>query len=202
MTSHPSYHSGDKCSESSCEEVSAHALSIELKKQRILESRKASRPIFDDLALLGYKVESIYDLGNAGHVDKEVIPVLVKHLEIGGYPDLVTEGLGVLLQTKETAQFWDRLLNIYHKAKREVEKDAAAGALAKAGTKKRVEEFKELLKSHEGGSSRIFFVKPISQYGGEEGRGFLAEFSSDPIIGKEVCAVLSKYKSRDTADRV
>ncbi|MDR2722368.1 MAG: hypothetical protein LBB54_01385 [Cellulomonadaceae bacterium] len=163
-------------------------------ESQIEDERKSQDIILNDLALLGYSVTSIYDLANKGNVPPDTIPVLLKHLQIGGYSDMIMVGLGGLLSSKQVRKYWQILKKIYLESSSEIQESAAASAMYRASSREVLEELMELALDGTKGDSRIFFVRPISRHGQKEGRDFLRNYIDDPVIGKEVRAVLSRYK--------
>src|SRR5690242_13811090 len=54
----------------------------------------AEQPILRELHAVGVDVSSVWDLVNTSAPYPLAIPVLLRHLERGGYPDRVMESLG------------------------------------------------------------------------------------------------------------
>lgn len=55
--------------------------------------REAETPILDELRRCGVDVASVWELVNTSKPYPSALPVLMAHLERGGYPDRVMEGL-------------------------------------------------------------------------------------------------------------
>lgn len=104
-------------------------------QSRVHEWRHAERPIVEHLASAGVGVESVWDLVNTSEPYPTALPILVEHLERGGYPDRVLEGLGRALGVKPAVEFWDRIRAIYLNAKGPDEEEGAAVALAACATR-------------------------------------------------------------------
>src|SRR2546430_989144 len=65
--------------------------------------RLAEQPIVRDLHEVAVHVSSVWDLVNTSAPYPLAIPVLLRHLERGGYPDRVMESLGRALAVKQSA---------------------------------------------------------------------------------------------------
>ena len=89
--------------------------------------RTAERPIVADLNRAGINVESVWDLVNTSEPYPDALPVLLTHLENGGYPDRVMESLGRALAVKPSVAWWDRLRALYATPRGEGEEDEVGG---------------------------------------------------------------------------
>jgi len=166
--------------------------------ERDAELRLAEEPLVDDLRAVGFDVESAWDLlsgGSGAYV--EAIPVLLEHLERGGYPDVIIDGIGRVLAIKATVTHWSRLKAIYLAAASEAQADAAAIALSGCATSAQLEDLIEFLGLDDRGESRIFFLRPIRRLGRERGRAIIEGLRSHPVLGIEATAI-SKGRSRNS----
>lgn len=166
--------------------------------ERVKELRTAQRPIIEDLASVGVRVESVYDLVNTSEPYPEALPVLMAHLERGGYPERVMEGLGRALAVKPAVVFWDRLKARWLGARDPGEEDGAAVALAACATKAQLDDLLAFLSAEERGQSRIYFIRPILRVGGHRGRDIVEGLRADPVFGLEASALLKRRKPRAT----
>src|SRR5690349_21720629 len=66
----------------------------------------AERPIVEDLRSVGVEVDSVWDLVASDDPYPAALPVLLAHLEEGGYPDRIMEGLGRALAVGPSGVFW------------------------------------------------------------------------------------------------
>src|SRR5581483_10867065 len=79
------------------------------RSERVRVLREAEQPIVADLNRAGVSVSSVWDLVNTSDPYPAALPVLLSHLERGGYPDRVMESLGRALAVKVSVAWWDRL---------------------------------------------------------------------------------------------
>jgi len=128
--------------------------------------RVAERPIVQDLVGAGISVSSVWDLVNSSEPYPRALPILIEHLERGGYPDRVMESLGRALAVKPANEFWQRLKARYLNPRGAGEEDGAAVALAACATAGQLGDLIEFLNVEERGESRIYFLRPIKQLGG------------------------------------
>ena len=97
---------------------------------RVRRWREAEQPIVEDLGRAGVEVESVWDLVNTAAPYPAALPILVDHLERGGYPDRVMEGLGRALGVGPAVVFWGRLKARFLTARGAGEEEGTAVALA------------------------------------------------------------------------
>ncbi len=164
------------------------------RRARVDELRIAEQPIVEDLRNAGVEVSSVWDLVNTAHPYPKALPVLLNHLQRGGYPDRVMESLGRALAVRPSASVWETLRRLYLAAEGSGEEEGLAVALAASATVDCLDQLIALLDETSRGSTRIHFLRPIKRVGGNRGLKVLASLRTDPMFGKEVRAIL---KSRD-----
>lgn len=167
----------------------AAALDAEMQARR-QELRRAAQPIVDDLRGAGYEVNTVWDLGNRSEPYAAALPILLKHLQRGGYPDPVMESLAQALAVEQSVAFWDTLRQLYLAAVGPREEEGLAAALAASATADQFEDLLALLDESSRGSTRIHFLRPIKRVGGTRGRDVLTSLQDDPQLGKEARALL------------
>lgn len=155
---------------------------------------KAEQPILADLRAVGFTVNSVWDLGNTSEPYVAALPVLMDHLERGGYPERVMESLGQSLAVKPAVAFWDRLKARWLQARDSGEETGAAVALAACATDAQFDDLASFLTVTERGQSRIYFIRPILRVGGPRGRDLVEGLRDDPVFGKEATALLKRRK--------
>ena len=160
------------------------------RQSRAQELRRVEQPIVTDLRDVGVDVKSVWDLVNTSEPYPAALPLLVAHLERGGYPDRVMESLGRALAVKPSVEFWDRLKALYLAPRSPGEEDGAAAALAACATEAKLDDMVGFLSLSERGESRIYFIRPILKVGGQQGREVVESLRSDPTFGKEARALL------------
>jgi hypothetical protein len=160
-------------------------------RERTAAWRKAERPIVEDLHQVGVEVDSVWDLVNTSEPYPSALPVLVDHLETGRYPDRVLEGVARALAVRPAVAYWDRLKIAYLAAEGPDARDGIAAALAACATEAQLADLVELL-SGDNGPSRIFLLRPIAHFGGEQGRAVLKTITRDPELGLEAEALLAR----------
>lgn len=156
--------------------------------------REAEKPIVADLRAAGIGVDSVWDLVNTSDPYPDALPVLMDHLERGGYPDRVMESVGRALAVKPSVAYWDRLKARWLAARDPGEEDGTAVALAACATKSQVDDLIDFLSVARRGLSRIYFIPPILKVGGEHGREVVEALRDDPVFGKEATALLKRRR--------
>lgn len=160
------------------------------RQTRAQDLRRAEQPIVADLRKTGVEVDSVWDLVNTSEPYPTALPVLIAHLERGGYPDRVLESLGRALAVRPSVAFWRRLKALYLAPRNPGEEDGAAVALAAAATEAQLDDLIGFLSLAERGESRVYFLRPILNLGHQRGRDLIRSLSSDPTFGKEARALL------------
>ena len=157
---------------------------------RVEELRRAEQPIVEDLRNAGVGVSSVWDLVNTDEPYPQALPILLDHLQRGGYPDKVMESLGRALAVKPAAFAWDTLRELYLAAQGRGHEEGLAVALGASATPDHLDHLIALLDESGRGSSRIHFLRPIKRVGGKRGRDVLIALQGDPLFGKEASALL------------
>jgi hypothetical protein len=152
--------------------------------------REAERPIVDDLHLAGVGVASVWDLVNTAEPYPTALPVLIEHLERGGYPDRVT-GVARALAVQPAGVYWQRLRTLYGQASGRDATEGLAVALAASATAENLDDLLALLGDDSRGSTRIHFIRPILRVGGVRGRQVIEALRTDSVFGKEATVLLS-----------
>ena len=155
------------------------------------EWRASERPIIEDLRGAGVAVRSVWDLVNTSEPYPDALPVLMAHVERGGYPDRVTEGLARALAVPPAGVYWRRLRDLYVEATGRDATEGLAVALAASARAEDLDDMLPLLSDDSRGGTRIHLIRAILRVGGERGRQAVDALSADPVFGKEATALLS-----------
>lgn len=166
------------------------------RRERARALREAEQPVLEDLRRVGVDVGSVWDLVNTSEPYPDALPVLLEHLERGGYPDRVLESLGRALAVKPAHLYWDKLHELYLGAAGSGESEGLAVALAASATADDLDAMVGLLGEESCGDSRIHFLRPILRIGGDRGREVVESLRSDPLYGREASALLKRRTRR------
>lgn len=161
------------------------AVAVAERRERLRASREAQQPIAAALRGVGVEAASVWELMNTAEPYPDALPVLMDHLEQGGYPDRVMEGLGRALAVKPAVVYWNRLKALYLAPRSPGEEDGVAVALAACATKAQLDDLIGLLALSERGQSRIYFLRPILKVGGARGLALVTGLQDDPVFGTE-----------------
>lgn len=154
--------------------------------------RNAEQPIISDLRAAGVDVSSVWDLVNTAVPYPNALPILLEHLERGGYPDRVMESMARALAVKPAVFAWDRLLRLYLQANGSREVMGLGVALRAIAKKEHVDTLIGLVKDEARGETRGLFIGPILRYGGERGLQVIESLRNDALVGKEATALLKR----------
>lgn len=173
------------------EEYQRKAQTAEAEREvRAQELHRAEQPIVEDLRSAGVEVDSVWDLVNTADPYPKVLPILLNHLQRGGYPDRVMESLARALAVGPAASVWETLRELYLAAQGRGEEEGLAVALAASATAEHFDSLIALLDETSRGSTRIHFLRPIKRVGGKPGLEVLKSLQGDPLFGKEARALL------------
>jgi len=161
------------------------------RREQELQWRAAEQPIVSDLRGVGLQLESVWDLVNSSDPYRDALPILVKHLELGGYPDRVMEGVARALAVKPAGAHWTRLRDLYLRAEGPDEMNGLAVALAAAATPDNLDDLLMLLNETSRGETRLYFLRTVLSVGDERGRQTVEALKGDPVLGKEATALLA-----------
>jgi hypothetical protein len=156
------------------------------------ELAAAERPILLELAGVGIEVRSVWDLVNTSTPYPDALPILMRHLQAGRYPDRVMESLARALAVKPAVRWWGELAALYRSASRPGEIEGLAVALAATATKAQLDDLIELVQLADKGEIRILFLRPIKRLGRERGIQVLETFRSDAVLGGQAQALLRR----------
>lgn len=156
--------------------------------------RDASRPILKDLNEAGIHITSLWVTDDKIMPYSTSLPILLAHLEKGGYPDRVMQVIAHRLGVKPGIEYWDRLRDLYYRETGRAARSGLAAALAKIATKAQFDELVELLHDESLGESRILLIGDIVRVGREHGKDIVRALVDDPVLGKEATARARRWK--------
>lgn len=154
------------------------------------EFERAEKPLTDDLHAAGVEVDSVWDLGPDQCRYPEALPVLIDHLERGGYPDLTTNRIGQALHVRQAVVYWDRLRAIYLNPRNPAEEEAAAIALSGSAGAAQLDDLISFVNMGERGDSRIYFLRSIRRIGRKRVQDLFERLRTDPVLGVEATRIL------------
>jgi len=166
------------------------------RQARVEELRRAEQSIVEDLRNGGVDVNSVWNLVNTADPYPAALPILLDHLQRGGYPDRVMESLGRALAVGPSASVWETLRQLYLAAEGRGQEEGLAVALAASATADHLDGLIALLDETSRGSTRIHFLRAIKRVGGKRGLDVLTTLQDDPAFGKEARALLKQRGRR------
>lgn len=174
-----------------------YAAQVEANERRVEEAAAqvelAEEPIVADLREAGVVVTDLWELDTKAQ--PSAVPVLLSHLERGGYPEVTTNLLGNELAVRSAVTYWPRIKNLYLAPRTAAEQEAAAIALSGCATAAEYDELVSLLTDPQGGPYRIFFLNPIVRLGRDAGWAVVESLRDDPELVEEI-SVMFKRRAR------
>lgn len=130
--------------------------------ERAERLRQAEAPLAEDLAAVGYPVESAWDLRKPY---PDALPVLFEHLEYH-YPDPIREGIARRLGVRGAEFAWDRLVELFEATDESIEpqfKQGLGAAISELARKEHLATLERLLGQPELGPCRMFFYRSLTR---------------------------------------
>ena len=160
--------------------------------------RVAEAPLVEDLARLGFEVESVWFLKNNNPEFRKAIPVLLDHLR-RPYPDIIRAGIAQRLAVRATRKIgWRILVEEFRNTGYDHEhvKDSLGAALSGAADNSVIGELIALAKDRSLGKSRIMLLRGIKRSKLPESGQAIAELADDPELSKEI----KSWRKRKTSN--
>ena len=155
---------------------------------------EARQPIERDLRAAGFKIAQAPLLLRDEETDwSGALPVLARHVERSGYPDLQMYRLVRMFARPEGLTFWNLLARCYMSPRTPGEQSAAAHALATVATDDHYEELVRFFNLGQVGG-RPLFIEPIVRLGGDKGVEVVTPFADDPFCYYYVKRALRRRK--------
>jgi hypothetical protein len=166
---------------------------------RVRKWRRTEEPIVEDLHRVGVDVETAWDLVRTSEPYPAALPILMHHLELGGYPDRVLEGMARALAVSPAHVYWERLRDLYLRAEGRDEEEGLAAALTASAGSEHLDELLALLRDDSRGDSRIHLLEAVLRVGGKRGREVVESLRSDPLLGREASALTRRSTAQGAA---
>lgn len=170
------------------------ALEHQQRLERAAAADRASKPVLDDLAAAGIEVTSVWNIYKIPDGKVRASPILVDHLERGGYPALVMEGMVAALDTAWVRSNWVRVVDLWKRLAIESANGLLAGVLAKAARRAQADDIIDIVQDDSLPESRLMFVGKVLRVGGERGLAVIESLKDDPVVGKEATARLKRRR--------
>jgi hypothetical protein len=151
--------------------------------------REKEAPLVLDLARVGVKVDSVWDLVNGVRSYDVAIPVLLDHL-LRPYPDAIRDGIARALGTNSAQEVaWQTLRDEYCRTpdkKADRFKQGLAAALSGASDDSVIQDLIELIKDERNGYTRVLLLLGLRRSKAPEAKQTIKELAKDPVFSKEI----------------
>jgi hypothetical protein len=157
-------------------------------ERREAESRKEQATLLRELAAVGVKVSTVWDLVNTSASYTAALPTLLDHLK-RPYSDGTREGIARALAVRATRPIgWSVLVEEFEKTEPSNNrvKDGIAVALAGSSDDAVISELIELAKDKRHGDSRLLLLLGIKRSRRPEAKEAICELAADPALSKEI----------------
>lgn len=175
------------------------ALQAEDEQQRA-RLAEAEKPLLADLAAIGIRIDSAWNLYQDPDALPKAIPVLLDHLE-REYPDKVLEGIANALNDTSARDSWRQIKNIYLSTPKPTVRDRLATVLAGIAVRAHYDDLLWFLHEESLGETRIYFLRPVHRIGNRtasgKGRRVIEGFANDPALATEAKRILAGRSRTD-----
>jgi len=157
-------------------------------EKRAAESREEQAMLLRELAAVGVKVSTVWDLVNTSASYTAGLPILLDHLK-RQYSDGTREGIARSLAVRATRAIgWSVLVDEFEKTEPSNTrvKDGIAVALAGASDDTVILELIELAKEKRHGDSRLLLLRGIKRSRRPEAKEAIEKLAMDPALSKEI----------------
>ena len=156
--------------------------------------RDAERPLVADLAAVGVKTDSVWNLYKVPNSRPAAIPVLIEHMG-RDYPTKVYLEIGQALNDPSARPWWPQMKEMYLSTKENTVRDRLASVLGTIAVKAHYEDLLSFLADESLGSTRIYFVRPVNRIGNRmspgQGRKVIEKLADDATLGAAAKQVLA-----------
>jgi hypothetical protein len=163
----------------------------DVRTARLLE---AEAPLIEDLARVGVRVRSSWDLVNTADPYPSAIPVLLRHLR-HSYPDEIIAGIARALAVKDARLHAAEIAKAYEDTDESAmphAKDGLAVAVALTCDQEVVER---LIVDPANGSSRMLLLMALRRKRNPTAVALVDRLAGDPVFAKEIASWKRRPKS-------
>lgn len=161
---------------------------------------KAEEPLLADLAAIGIRTDSAWNLYQHAGSLPDAIPVLLNHLE-REYPDKVLEGIANALNDKSARDWWPQIKTLYLSTPKAAVRDRLATVLAGIAVRAHYDDLLWFLNQESLGETRIYFLRPVHRIGNRmapgKGRSVIKGLVNDPVLSTEAKRILAGRSRND-----
>jgi len=161
---------------------------------------EAEKPVLADLAAIGIRTDSCWNLYQQPGSLPEAIPVLLDHLE-REYPDRVLEGIANALDDTSARDSWNEMKTIYLSTSKAAVRDRLAAAMAGIAVRAHYDDLLDFLAQESLGETRIYFLRPVHRIGNRmsvgKGRHVIEGLVDDPVLSTEAKRILAGRSRTD-----
>ena len=164
-------------------------------QEREKELHIAETPLLQDLAKVGFLVDSVWALVNTADPYSPALPTLLEHLP-REYPAPVREGIARALALP-AAKFGRSLLISQYKSEQEPRvKDAMAAAIAATADDEVIVDIIALARDKRHGPSRLLLLSALECSDTAQAQEALILLQDDDELEKEITTILRRRKNR------
>ena len=166
---------------------------FQLKAQQIKE---LAAPLEREIRDAGVDIASYRDVIDKPPNFPAAIPILIRHMQMGKYPELTRGFMAQAIAMKEANKYWHDLVALFkNEVARNLESHFANGLAVAIGRSYKEPELQQLISLCENpiyGFNRIWFADGLRKSKSTSAESALTRVSNDPQIGKQVTRWMRK----------
>lgn len=182
-------------------EYRARQASLEAEEeQEMCRLAEAEKPLLADLAAIGIRTDSAWNLYQDPDSLPKAIPVLLDHLE-REYPAKVLEGIANALNDKSARKWWPQIKTLYLSTPSATVRDRLAAVMAGIAVRDHYDDLLWFLTQESLGETRIYLLRPAHRLGNRmtpgQGRSVIEGLVNDPVLSNEAKRILAGRSRND-----
>lgn len=158
--------------------------------------RELEAPLHEELANAGVVVKSYRYVIDRPPNFRLAIPILVRHMQLDKYPDLMRNFMAQAIAMKEANPYWHDFVRLYKQAvpadPKAIFAQGLAVAISKSWKGPELDELVELCLNPEYGDSRILIASGLRRSKDDRAKATLLALKDDPKLGPQVRKWLKK----------
>lgn len=151
---------------------------------------EVEKDLVDELNAAGFPVKSVWDLVNSPNYYDSAVPILIRHLMIETYPEVIRDGIIRALAIPAAREYWPLFARLYRSLPRTSDhnmfEDGLAAALSATVSDSTFDELIELINDETLGESRLLLLRALKRSKKEVAKQTIEKLANHPVFKTEI----------------
>jgi hypothetical protein len=151
---------------------------------------EAQKDLVAELNVAGFPVKSVWDLVNSPNYYDDAIPILLRHLMIETYPEVIRDGIIRALAIPAAREHWPLFARLYRSLPRtsahNMFEDGLAVALSATVSDSTFDELIEMINDESLGESRLLLLWALRRSKKELAKQTIEKLANHPVFKTEI----------------